>query len=775
MAFLPQRRSANRRVLVFIGFILACFLFLAIRLFVLQIINNQHYQEIVIDQLTRETVTTASRGKIFDTNGNLLVTNTTVYRVFISPKAIEEFEKDADNKYTSGQAASEIATKLSEVLGVDYNTVMEKSKKTNRQDETIKKNVDPETAQVLREFIKEKGFATLLNLSAESKRYYCYGNLASHLIGFTNSDGDGVYGIEATYNSYLKGTSGKYVAARNALNGPMPFAYEAYVGGENGSNVVSTIDIRLQHELENQLYAAYESALPTNRVCGLVIDVNTGGILAGAVYPNYDCNDPYTLVGEFLEELDSAEYPVESEEYSKLRSSLMYKMWNNKLVNEPYEPGSTFKIITSAIALEEGVVNIDDKFYCSGHYFVEGYSTPIACHKKGGHGMVTFARGLQQSCNPLMMNTIEKIGLETFYKYFEALGYTTRTGVDLTGEAYGSYHEMKAMHSVELAVYSFGQTFKATPLQQLTAICTVANGGYVVTPHVMKEIVDEDGNIVKSFENVEKVQIFSKETCDTIINILAEGVATDGGARNAYTKGYSVAAKTGTSQKQDKYVYYDAEGNVVSYTDEWVTSERPYRIGSTVAFAPADDPQIAVIIIVDEPSQGGSYGSIVAAPYISNFLSVALPYLGYEPHYTDAELASMDVGIGNLVGFTAEDATLYITNRKLKFKIIGEGRVVTAQVPASGSRLPTNGGTVYLYMGDAEPEENIIVPDVIGQTAKAANKLIVNSNLNIMIQGSANSNAGNGPVAISQSPAAGTAVPAGSIVTVEFRYMDGTD
>ncbi len=775
MPFLSERSHMNKRMLVFTAIIIACWGFLIIRLFGLQIIDNDYYQAIVIDQLTIENKTTPDRGKIFDTNMNLLVTNTTVYRVFISPYDIKEFEKEKDNGYTSGQAAREIAEKCAEVLGVDYDDVIERSKKTGRRDETIKKNVDPETAEILREFIKEKNFTGLLNLSAESKRYYCYGDLASHLIGFTNSENDGVYGVEATYNDYLKGTSGKYITARNALKKDMPFKYESYVEAENGANLVSTIDIRLQHELENQVYAAYESAQATNRVCGIVMDVNTGGILAGAVYPDYDCNDPYTLAEEYLKELNESAYPMESEEYRQLRTSLIYQMWNNKIVNEPYEPGSTFKILTAAIAIEEGVVDINDQFRCYGHYFVPGYSTPISCHKKGGHGLVTFARGLQQSCNPLMMNTVEKIGLETFYKYFEALGYTTRTGVDLTGEAVGSYHEMKSMHSVELAVYSFGQTFKATPLQQLTAICAVANGGYLVTPHVMKELVDDDGNVIKSYDTKEKVQIFSKETCDTVTKILAEGVATDGGARNAYTKGYSVAAKTGTSEKRDKYVYYDAEGNVVSFEDEWVSSDRPYRVGSTVAYAPADDPEIAVIIIVDEPSQGGSFGSIVAAPYISNFLSVALPYLGYEPQYTESELKSIDVGITDLTGYSEEDATLYITNRKLRFEIIGKGNIVMSQVPEGGSRLSTENGTVYLYMGDAVPTESVSVPDVLGQTASAANKLIINSDLNIMVHGASDYSVGGGAVAISQTPAAGEMVAPGTIVSVEFRYMDGTD
>lgn len=772
MPFKSQRTSTYIRAIGFLLFIIVCMVFLVGRLFSLQIIENDKYQALVIDQLTSEYTTAANRGKIFDTNMNLLVTNTTVYRVFISPNAISLYEEE---DHTREEVKQMIADKLVEVLGVERDVIYEKYEKTNRKDETIKKNVDPDTAEILREFIEENKLKGMLNLSATGMRYYCYGDLASHLIGFTNSEGDGVYGIEATYNDYLKGTSGKYITARNALQQDMPFKYESYVGAENGANLVTTIDMRLQYELENQIIAAYESAQAMNRVCGIVMDVNTGGILASAVYPNYDCNDPYALDEEHMQKLIDSGYAEGSEEYNTLRSNLIYQMWNNKIVSEPYEPGSTFKIITSAIALEEGLVNIDDEFTCYGHYYVEGYGTPIPCHRAGGHGRVTFARGLQQSCNPLMMNTVEKIGRDTFYKYFEALGYTSKTGVDLTGEAKGIFLGKEDMHSVELAVYSFGQTFKATPLQQLSAICTVANGGYKVTPHVLKEMVDDDGNVIHSFETEQKVQVFSESTCKTITDILAEGVATDGGAKNAYTKGYSVAAKTGTSQKQDKWQYYDEEGNVVSFEDEWVTSDRPFRIGSTVAYAPADDPQIAVIIIVDEPGSGGNFGSIVAAPYISNFLSVAMPYLGYEPQYTAQELASIDVGITNFVGWDIEDAMLNITNRKLKFKKIGNGNIVIAQTPEGGSRLSTDSGVVYLYTGDDEPSDSITVPDVVGQSAVNCNKMLVGAKLNVKIKGATNYNVGAGAQVISQSPAAGTQVPPGTIVTVEFRYLDGTD
>lgn len=786
MASSKGRNRTGTRILVFAVIVVICLVLLLFRLFDLQVVNYDKYQEIVMNQLTRETNTTPERGKIYDTNGNLLVTNTTVYRVFISPYDIaggeDVFSEIPEDEYdmqlsvmastiSQNENAVLIAKKCEELLGVDYETTMEKAKKITRRDETIMKNVDPDTAAELRQFISDNGLTNMLCLSADSKRYYCYGDLACHVLGFTNSEGDGVYGIESTYNDYLNGVSGKYITARDALGQDMPFKYESYVGAENGANLVITIDLRLQYELENQLKAAYDAALPSERVCGLAMDPNTGAILAMAVYPNYDCNSPYELAEEFLSELSTSEYEEGSEEYNSLKSSLIYKMWNNKVVSETYEPGSTFKVITASVGLEENVVTPEDHFFCSGSYKGEGFANAISCHKTQGHGEVTFARGLQQSCNPTLMQLIEKIGRSTFYKYFEAFGYTGRTGVDLPGEAYGIYLEESAMHATELAVYSFGQTFKCTPLQQLTAICAVANGGYLITPHVLKEMVDDDGNVIYSYESEEKLQIISEETCKTVSSILAEGVATDGGAKNAYVKGYSIAGKTGTSQKQDKWVYqYDEEGNIIPGS-----GERPYRIGSTMAYAPADDPQIAVLIMVDEPTGGNSYGSVVAAPYIAKFLEAALPYLGIDPVYTEEELASVDVGITNLVGLNYDDACLYLSNRKLSFKKVGKGNTVTAQSPAGGSRLLTESGVVYLYTDERQPEDNIEVPDLMGMTALAANRLVINSSLNIKIEGATNYANSTGAVVVAQSPAAGTMVTKGTIITVEFRHMDGTD
>lgn len=785
MASSKGRSRTGLRIILFAGFVVVCCALLIVRLFTLQVVNYDKYQEIVMNQLTRVTNTTPERGKIYDTNGNLLVTNTTVYRVFISPYDIaggdDVFSEIPEDEYDMQLAvmastmaqndnAKLIAKKCEELLGVEYDTVIEKAKKITRRDETIMKNVDPDTAAELRQFISDNGLTNMLCLSADSKRYYCYGDLACHVLGFTNADGDGVYGVESTYNDYLNGVSGKYITARDALGKDMPFKYESYVGAENGANLVITIDVKLQYELENQLKAAYESAQPSERVCGLAMDPNTGAILAMAVYPNFDCNSPYELAAEFLTQLEASEYAEDSDEYAQLKSSLIYKMWNNKVVNETYEPGSTFKVITAAIGLEEDAVKPEDHFFCSGSYKGEGFANAIKCHRVQGHGEVTFARGLQQSCNPTMMQVIERIGRSTFYKYFEAFGYTGRTGIDLPGEAYGFYHEEEAMHATELAVYSFGQTFKCTPLQQLTAICAVANGGYLVTPHVLKEMVDDDGNVIYSYETEQKLQIISEETCKTVSSILAEGVATDGGAKNTYVKGYRIAGKTGTSQKQDKYepIAWDEEGNPTEY-------DRPYRIGSTMAYAPADDPQIAVLIMVDEPTGGNSYGSVVAAPYIAKFLEAALPYLGIDPVYTEEELASVDFGIANLVGLDYDDACLYLSNHKLTFKKVGNGNKVTAQSPVGGSRLLTESGVVYLYTGDRVPEDNIEVPDLMGMTALAANRLVINSSLNIKIEGATNYANSTGAVVVAQSPEAGTMVTKGTIITVEFRHMDGTD
>ncbi len=739
----------KKRSLIIILFIVLLFAAATVKLFKLQIIDYEKYQSEVINQMTSETKLRAERGKIYDTNMNLLVTNTTVWRALVDPAKIKEYSDKVL-----------IADGLSTLLGVDYNTILKKiNDHPNSRDVTIKENLDKEAADSVRAFITENKLSSMVHLVIGSSRYYCYGDLASHVLGFTNANG-GAYGLEATYDSYLTGIDGKLLSAHDAHGNDMPYKYESLIDASNGINIVSTLDMRIQYELENQLELAYENAGARNRVTGIVMEVDTGAVLAMGTYPDFDCNKPYILSEELQKTLDESGFATDSDEYTNLYRQLQFDMWNNKAVNDLYEPGSTFKVITSAIALEEKNVKLNDTFYCPGSYKVSGYSTPIHCHKRSGHGVVTFVEGLQQSCNPTLMMLAERIGRETFYKYFEAFGYRSKTGIDLPGESLGITHTLDGFNQVELAVYSFGQTFKTTPIQQITAISTIANGGYVVKPHLVRRLIDDDGNLIYSYDDSAKRQLISTETCETLTKVLADGVSGNGGAKNAYVKGYSVAAKTGTSEKRDK-----ADKN----------GEFSLRVGSCVAYAPADDPVIAAVIIVDEPSIANVYGSVVAAPYISNLLSVVLPYLGIEPQYTPEELASMEIPISDYTGKYATDAAKEIRQKGLSAEIIGNGEIVTSQIPKTGSLLSSETGKVLLYTANNEPKLTITVPDLIGRTAAAANKLAVNAGLNINISGAQNYDSGSGAVVISQSPEAGTKLTRGDIVTIDVRHMDGTD
>ncbi|MBQ2826677.1 MAG: PASTA domain-containing protein [Clostridia bacterium] len=760
-----------KRSLVIIIIFLVFMAVLIANLFKLQIVKYDYYLKKVTDQITVEGEVNAERGNIYDRNGNLLATNVTVYRVFISPKDIQRVQEETSEKkmkireaYTLANMGAGVATMseaqmvahaLSQFLSVSYDEVMTKAAKLNRLDETIQRQVDADTADRLREFIAANDLSSEIHLEAGSKRYYCYGSLAANTIGFVSSNGDGVLGIESRYNSTLKGVAGRYIYAKDAHSQDMPFKYESFIEPENGNNIISTLDMRIQYELENQLKAAYESSAPTKGVCGVVMEIKTGEILGMGQYPTFDLNTPYSVLSEYdIDEL--SKYDSESEEYQKRYSEMLYNVWNNKTITDRYEPGSTFKIITAAAALEEKAVSVDDTFYCSGAYYVEGYPDPIHCHRLVGHGKVTFAVGLQQSCNPTLMETNKRLGKELFYNYFENFGYAETTGVDLPSEYDTIRSTYENMGPVELAIYSFGQTFKTTVLQQLTALCGVANDGKLVTPHIVKEITDDSGSTVETFGTEVRRQVISEATSELLMQILEEGVSGDGGARNAYVKGYKVAAKTGTSQKRDE-------------------EDQSLRVGSCVAFAPADDPEIAIIIVVDEPTMGNSYGSVVAAPYVSKFLGTVLPYLGYEAEYTEEELENIDISVSNYKGVDIEYAKSDIKYRGIAVEVVGDGDKVVDQVPKAGSSMSKETGKIILYTGDETPKNTVTVPDVSGKLAVAANRLIINAGLNIKIEGALNVDSGSGAVVVNQSPAAGEVVPKGTVVTLEFRHMDGTD
>ncbi|MHC1695063.1 MAG: penicillin-binding transpeptidase domain-containing protein [Eubacteriales bacterium] len=603
-------------------------------------------------------------------------------------------------------------------------------------------------ADEVRKFIADNSIKGVY-LAQETKRYYKYGNLASNVIGFSGSDGTGLFGIEYQYNKYLTGTPGRIITAKNGIGQALPFDYESYIDAKDGQGVVLTIDWSIQNFLEKSLESALAESKAANRVAGIVMDVNTGAILAMSVKPDFNLNDPYTLDAQSLELLGSL--GLSGEDFDNKKAELQYKLWNNKTISEPYEPGSTFKVITSVMGFDTKKVTASDMFHCPGYYVVSGVR--ISCHLTRGHGSITFAQGVQLSCNPTFMQLAERIGGTTFLKFYKGFGYEEKTGVDLPGEAMSLFHPDNAFNTVELATYSFGQTFKVTMLQHITAISAVANGGKLMTPYLVKSIVDSEGNVVKSFEPTVRRTVVSEEACKQITAILEEGVVSGGSARNAYVKGYRVAAKTGTSEKRDG----DADA----------------RIGSTVAFAPADDPQVAVLIIVDEPTVGSVYGGTIAAPFVSKVLADTLPYLGVEPVYTEDELKSLETVVLDYTNYDLNKAKADITKLGLQYDIQGSGTVVTDQIPSVGSKLP-KGGKVILYTNGSVPEKTVSVPDVLSRSTAQVLLRLQEAGLNLSIGGAENSE-GTSAIAISQVPAAGEMVEPGTIITVEFRHYEGMD
>lgn len=759
--------TAKRGVILLAVFALFAVL-LACVVFKMQVFEYEIYQQEVIDQITVENTVPAERGTIYDRNGNVIAANQTTWRVFISPVDIQSamYSSAIERaiyrvRYGETLAVSAlgdrqdelIADGLSEILGIDRDFILKKAAMSGRRDETLKKNVDKETADKVLAFIEEHGLRQQVHLEATNKRYYTYGGMAAQTIGFTGADGQGLYGLEYMYNEELTGVAGKYIIAQDARGNEIAYNYESYVEPINGYDMITTIDERIQHELDLQLKATVEDNAPQNRAVGIAMNPKTGAIYAISVQPEFDLNDPYTLDALSQATLDASGFAEGSEEYKKLLTELRQIMWSNKATTEIYEPGSTFKPVTTAMALEENLVTPTETFTCVGYLHVGGWN--INCHKRApGHGTVTFARGLQQSCNPVLMSIAARVGTEKFYEYFESFGYLEKSGVDLPGEAMPLFFNKATMGTTDLAVASFGQRFKINPVVHLTALCAIANGGYLVTPHILDKFVDDDGTVIYEHSTDAKRQVISTATAATITEILEAGVSGDGGAKNAYVKGYKVAAKTGTSEKEDD----------VS------------RISSTVAYAPAEDPQIAVIIIVDEPTGDSVYGSRVAAPYVSAFLANVLPYMGIEPTYTEEEMATMQATVARYINTSVADAKAQIEALGIKAEIVGNGETVTGQMPSRGSVISKENGKVILYTDGADPESKTVkVPEVLGLTAAQANTKIINAGLNIEIKGAQNYDKGSGAIVTSQSLTAGTEVPYGTVVTVEVLHMDTTD
>ena len=738
------------RVTLVLLVMFALLIALALRLLYLQTVKSDEYRSRAFDQYTTEISISPKRGTIYDRNMVPLAVSATVETVFISPyEMLEEQE-------------SMVADYLSEKLGVDRSEIVERMSRKKSKYQVIKKKVDTSVTDEIRQFISDNEIKGI-HLEEDTKRFYPYGNLASNVIGFTNSESVGIYGVESYYEKYLKGSSGKIVTAQNAKGKDMPFQYESYVGAENGTDVVLTIDWQIQSMLEKNLATALEDTKAGNRVLGIIMDVNTGDILAMSTKPDYDPNNPYDLdeemqllydefCTEIIEKEDGTRTLPTEEDKNNYYKALVEGRWKNKAITELYEPGSTFKIITSAMALEENLPMTDPSysFYCTGSKNVGGYN--IGCHQRRGHGEENFELGLQNSCNPVFMELAEAVGREKFYKYFESFGFTEKTGIDLAGEVDSIYHrDFNGFNQTELAVYSFGQTFKITPLSLLRAVSAVANGGNLMQPRVVKELVDKDGNTVKKFDPYVVRQVNSPETSETIMKFLENGI-TMGSTKNAYVKDYKVGAKTGTSQKRDM--------------------EDGYYIASCVAFAPTDKPEIAILIAIDEP-EGAYYGGTIAAPVVSGVLSEVLPYLNTPTSTDEDEVKAVEIAVEDYVGLSVSSARTTIKNAKLGTKTYGNGEVVIDQFPRVGTKLREN-GVVVLYTEEITEETKVQVPNVVGNTPPNASQILINSNLNIVMDGAYRDGV-DGTRATRQTPEAGELVAPGTLVNVEFHHLDNSD
>ena len=736
------------------------FILLSIKILFIQIFNFEEYEQKVLDQITQETSVSANRGNIYDTNGVVIATNITTYRLFIDPAAIMRQSDEDGVDY-----ADIIAKGVSAIgeLDLKYEDVMKQAGYTRYRDRTLARHLSEETADLVRTFIEESELddKALLHLQATSKRYYPYETLASHVIGFTGSDGTGLYGLEYTYNDILKGTDGKYIGAKDSFGNEMEYDYESYIPAIDGYSITTTIDVYIQSELEEQLKTSYIESGAKNRACGIVMDVDTGAILAMAVYPPYDLNNPSVLDDDSQKKLNESGFEKGSDEYTALETQLRLEMWNNKAITELYMPGSTFKVLTAAMSYEENIVNDNETFSCPGYYIVNGQR--IKCHNHKGHGSLTFARGLQQSCNPVLMQMGLRLGSENYYKYFSELGYFEKTGIDASGEEYTKEgvtfwnKDLFESADIYLATASFGQNFKISPIAHLTAINTVANDGKLVTPHFIKEIRDNEGNVIFTYETKVKRQVFSSETCKTVSDILEEGVSTDGGSKAAYVAGYRIAAKTGTSEKKDVHD----------------TPYTPY-VCSAIAFAPAEKPEVSVLFMVDEPTEGVLYASVIAAPYVGSLLEEVLPYCGVTAEYEEGERKPVEAPW--LVGANVSTAVELAEMLGFKVEVVGDGEKVKEQSPKMGALLDETNSKLILYTTDEaiKEKETVKVPNLLGMTAVAANGTLTNLGLNIRIFGTTNYFA-DGVVVLKQSPAAGTAVEVGTVIEVTFGNPNDGD
>ncbi len=698
-------------------------------------VSDPFYREYANAQQLSEDTIPADRGTIYDTNGNVLAESYTVWTVQLSPVTIADEDKEL------------VAQFLAETLELDYNTVLAQCMQTNRY-AVVKRQVEKPEADAIREFAEENGI-TAIALIEDTKRYYPNNDLASHVIGYVGSDNQGLGGIELEYDDLLTGTPGKIVSAADANGNAIATTYESEYAPVDGQSLVLTIDSQIQYYVEKALDQAIADRNPSGGACAIVMNVNNGEILAMASYPDYDPNDPFTLYTSTQQA--KLNQPIsEDSTTTYTNSDLLYQQWNNKCTSWTYQPGSVFKIFTGSSALEEGVINMNTTFSCSGSMRVA--DTVFGCHNSAGHGIQTLLEAYVNSCNPAFIQIGQALGVEKFSEYYDLYGFTEKTGIDLPGEEGGSsnlYISEENMGPVELASSSFGQTTMVTPIQMITAIAAAVNGGYLYEPHVVKEVLDQNGNVVQSYDATLKRQVISEEVSAEIRECLEAMVSANGGS-TAYIEGYRIGGKSGTSQKNNQDGHY---------------------VGSFAAFAPADDPEIVAMVVVDDPdlTLGSYYGSAVAGPALQSIMGDTLSYLGYSKEFTAEQIAAMEKTTPNLTGMDMETATSSAAASGFEVRVIGSGDTVQDQMPRNGTAM-TEGSTILLYTDDTVAQ-TCTVPNVVGMTPREANAVLTAAGLNVSYNEGVGGTAQATAVVTSQSYAEGTSLAAGTVVNINFSTI----
>lgn len=796
---IPSKSMKIRTKIVMTLVFFILFAFVAGNFFKISVVENKKYQAMANDQHFGSITISANRGSIYDSKGMALAKSASVYKVFLDPK---QFRKDIEllqeridkrnKQIRNGTYKPAVETTTNE-NGEQVQVIVEdplpssaedfrqeaisvlsgkleitadkvtKAMEANNQYSILQEQVEKPVADEVLAFFNQYNL-TSLNVEEDTKRYYPQNELAAAVIGFTAADGYGMYGLEASYDDYLAGTDGRTISAKDSNGNELPYRYSKTYPAKNGNDIHLTLDMNIQYYLEKHLEEMSNEFMTKNRSCAILMNAKTGAIYGMAQYPSYDLNNPYEVADQTVEERLKT---LDGDEYSRVQGEARETQWRNKCVTELYEPGSVFKVITSAAAFEENLINREtDSFFCSGSIKLDGMAQSVNCHKLSGHNAQTYQEALTHSCNPAFIEIGLRLGIEKFLYYYDAFGLRENTGIDLPAESYGVQKTLDDMTNVDVAMSSMGQCETITPLEMITSYCAAINGGYLLKPYVVDKITDEDGNVILKNERTVRRQVVSEETSAIMRDSLYH-VATDS---NVTIKGYSIGGKSGTSQRLSE----TSKGKTLVQGEQENASEQEYG-ASYCCFSPAKDPEIILLVLADMPDKdnngGHYYGSEVAVPTAREILADVLPYLGISPEYTDEELSELDIKVPLLEG-PLVDAKATLEGLGAQYEIIGTGSSVIAQSPFTGSSI-AKGGTVYLYTDSNPVLEYTDVPNLTGLSPDVANESIIYKRLNYIATGASIHR--EGAVVNSQSPEPGEQVPIGTTIEIEFIVRDGGD